>query len=109
MKKIFTTLFVAIILAIASLAVAAPDMMMEKEIQQIVFKKDKNGNDFARIIVKDQRELNGVKYDREVAVMAFGDKAQAVRAYRKGQTIKAVVSVGEYRGNPSYTILHVVK
>lgn len=108
MKKVFCTLLLVAMLFCASFAVAQ-DIVMEKEIQNITFKKDKNGQDFARIIVTEPRTLNGVTYQKDVVIMAFGSAAAPLKAYRKGQTVKAVVSVGEYRGQPSYTILQVVK
>lgn len=108
MKKIML-FFVAIAMLATPMFAIAADEVLQKEIKQIAFRKDKNGNDYARIIVNDSRNLNGVVYEKEVAVMAFGDMVKQIRGYKQGQTIKAVVSVGEYRGDKSYRIIHVVK
>lgn len=109
MKKVSAILVVlAVIFCFASVAMAS-EVMLQKQIKNIVFKNDKNGRPYARIIIDDKATLNGVTYDKTVSVMAFGDTVAQVKGLKAGSTIKAIASVGEYKGNKTYTILKVVR
>lgn len=111
MKRNYVAMLVltlAIIFCCATFA-TAKDIQITKEIDQITFKKDKNGNDYARVIVTEKRTLNGVTYDRSVVVMAFAEQAAKLKGYKKGQKLNAIVEEGEYKGNVTYRILDVIK
>ena len=108
-KRIFAvTIMLAIALAFAMPAFTA-DIMLDKKIQQITFKKDKNGNDYARIIIADDRTLNGVDYKKDTVVIAFSDVIQSVKGLKKGQNLKAIVSESMFRGGKSYQLLSIIK
>lgn len=87
----------------------AADVVIEKKIENIVFKKDKNGQPYARIIVKDKGTLNGVSYDKSASVMAFGDQVASAKTLRKGQMLKAIAAEQSFRGSISYQLLKVLK
>lgn len=108
MKKVLVFCVLMLSLVAFTGVSIAQDAVITKKIENIVFKKDKNGNPYARIIVKDQSELNGISYEKGVSAMAFSDTIASVKGLKKGDTLKAVVSVGEYRGNKSFTILKVL-
>lgn len=99
---------IAIVFCIASFASAA-EIMLQKEIKNIVFKNDKNGQPYARVMIGDTATLNGVSYAKDVSAMAFGDVSASLKGYKKGMTLKAVATQGEYKGNKTFTILKVVK
>jgi hypothetical protein len=109
MKKslcLFVALFV--VLCCTGMA-AAKDVIISKEIKNITFKNDKNGNQYARVFVAETHTLNGVTYNKDIALMGFGDTVAKLRPYKKGQMLKVVANEGVYKGNPSYTIIDVVK
>lgn len=109
MKKFYAVL-IALLIAVCFATVAvAQDVMIDKKVNAITFKKDKNGNEYARITVTDKATMNGITYDKSVSIMAFGDMATAVKAagLKKGDTLKGVANKGEYKGNPSYTLLGI--
>lgn len=87
----------------------AADTVIEKKIENVVFKKDKNGQQYARIIVQDQGTLNGVTYNKSASVMAFGDQVASAKSLKKGQTLKAIVAENTFRGGTSYQLLKVLK
>jgi hypothetical protein len=89
-------------------AAYAEDKIIEKKVDGIVFKKDKNGNQYARIFITDTAEINGVQYPKTMSVMAFGDAAMEAKNVKKGQTLKAVVQEQDFRGSKSYLLLKVL-
>lgn len=108
MKKVLFAALLACLMFSATFALAA-DVVLDKEIKSISFKKDKNGNEYAQIIISETTTLSGVSYDKDIIVMAFGATSAPLKGYKKGQTFKAVASEGSYNGNKTYTVLKVVK
>ena len=114
MKKIRVTNFLAAVitilclLAFASVSFAT-DVQIEKKIDQIVFKKDKNGSEYARIIVQGTGDLNGVQYTKAMSVMAFGDQAKEAKMLKKGMILKAICAEQQFRGATNYQLLKVLK
>ena len=108
MKKIVSIIIAIAICSIAAFSFAA-DVVIEKKIDQIVFKNDKNGSPYARIIVQATGTLNGVTYNKAASVMAFGDLVADAKTLKKGQTLKAIVSEQNFRGATSYQLLKVLK
>lgn len=109
MKKslcLFVALFV--VLCCTGMA-AAKDVIISKEIKNITFKNDKNGNQYARVFVSGTATLNGVTYHKDMALMGFGDTVAKLKPYKKGQTLKVVANERTYKGNQSYIIIDVVK
>jgi len=75
MKK-FTIITLAITIALISATVSfAKDTIIETEIQKIYRKLDKNGEEYVRLVVSEERRLNGISYPASVLVMAFSDVA----------------------------------
>jgi hypothetical protein len=110
MKKSLCVLvtIVAMILCFATVTFAQ-DVLIEKQIKNISFKNDKNGKAFAKVIISGTATLNGVTYSKDIFASAFdSDVVTTLKSYKKGQTLKAIVSEGQYNGNASYTILKVI-
>ncbi len=103
-------IFIVAVLALVSFgtAVFAEELIIEKKVNAVTFKKDKNGNEYSRIIVSEKKELNGVAYNKDVSVMAFGDQVATVKTLKKGDTFKAVVADNNFRGNTSYQLLKLM-
>ncbi len=111
MKKIIIALTVVVAMFCCMIPAFAADIMLNKEIKSIAFKKDKNGQEYARIFIVEERTLNGVAYKKDVPVMAFGDAAAAIKAkgLKKGQPLKAIAAENEYKGSKGYVILDIVR
>ena len=109
MKRILAISLIVTSFCFASFA-AAQDVVLEKTIQNIMFKKSKAGNEFARVMINEKATLNGISYNKQVGCVAFdGEIVKKLKSYRKGQVMKAIASEGEYKGSKSYVILEVVK
>ena len=70
---------------------------------------DKNGKEYGRAIISEARSHQGIQYDTTVAVMAFGPMVKDLKAYKEGDTLKAICNERLYHGNPSYTILKILR
>jgi len=104
MKKLIVALCLVLTLAIAGSAVAAEKLLVG-EIQSVTIALDKNGNEYVRAIVSEQKELNGIKYAVGIPVMFFGDMVPAGKSLTEGSTFKGIVSGREYNGRTSYTVI----
>lgn len=106
--KITNIWLVTVMLIIGMFAMTPPasaeDMVLNASIDSITFKADKNGAEYGRAIILEEKSLGGVSYTDGVAVMAFGDMVEPLKAYKQGDTLKAVVGKTEYQGRTSYTL-----
>lgn len=109
MKKTFAVIIALFALVCFTGVALATEVELDKTVNQIVFKKDKNGNEYARIIVSDKRELNGVTYNKDVSVMAFGPMVPKVKSLKKGSHLKGIATVNEFRGGTSYQLLELIQ
>jgi hypothetical protein len=87
----------------------AADKMLTAKIQSVTQAVDKNGAPYTRVIVAEQRTLNGVTYEAGIPAMAFGAVAKDASLLKEGGTLKAIVSEREFNGRTSYTIMSVLK
>jgi len=109
MKKIIVIATIAIIAAAFTTQAWAKDKLIETEVQKVYFKTDKNGDEYARLIVSEKRKLNGIEYPASVLLMAFSDTVSLVENISAGDKIKAIVSESTYQGNKNYRLVHVIK
>ena len=70
---------------------------------------DKNGDKYARIIITETRNLNGVTYQAGVPVMAFGDSKDQLAGVSAGDQISFIADKRLYNGSNSYTLRAVIK
>jgi hypothetical protein len=109
MRKFNIALIIALSLVIGICSIAsASDKLLDTEVKQVTIAQDKNGNDYGRIIIVENRELNGVKYTTDVVCMAFGSTVDGAKKLSAGDTIKAVVAENEYRGRLNYNIISFI-
>jgi len=104
MKKIIAIILTSFLMAGMAYA---KDKVIEKEIVSITQNFDKNGNEYTRLLIKEDKQLNGVKYSIDTPVMAFG-KIAGIEGLKTGKNLKAVVSEQEYRGNKSYILRAII-
>ena len=110
-KVILTMLFILI----PTIAFAQPacrpgrDVLLNAKVQDVAIAMDKNGKQYVRVIVNEQRTLQGISYEVGVPVMAFGIHVEEAKGLKKGQTLKAICERHEAKGKVSYTILKIVR
>jgi len=108
MKRIFASIVViACFFAFVGPSMAA-DKVLTAKIQSVTQAVDRNGAPYTRVIVAEQRSLNGVAYEAGIPAMAFGHVAKDAAGLKEGGTIKAIVSEREFNGRTSYTIMAVL-
>jgi hypothetical protein len=88
--------------------VLAEDMLLTAKIQDVVLALDRNGRQYVRVIVNEERTLKGIAYEVGVPVMAFGPQVEKAKTLRKGEILKAICDRRESQGRVSYTILKIV-
>lgn len=110
---IMITLLLICALAATSAQAAETEIIKEFTVENLVTRVDRNGQDYARFIAQEQRELNGTKYSIGIPVMTFSGSApeayQAIAAKNNGDKVTAIVQQRDYRGRPSYTVLAVIQ
>jgi hypothetical protein len=110
MKK-FLSIIVAIMFVgcmFTGMAIAS-DKILDAKVVSATTSLDKNGSEYVRILISEDRQIQGVKYTQTVAVMAFGNMVKKAKALKGGDTLKAICSEREYRGRTSYTVLAFTK
>lgn len=109
MKKFMQVFAVIAALCMLATPALALDKIMNDKIQSATVAIDKNGNKYIRLIVQEERKLQGTSYTIGVPVMVFGNLVEPAKALKAGDTLKAVVASREYQGNTSYTVRAFLK
>lgn len=103
------TLGIAVIAIVAFMFCATPAVRAEEVItfkpSTVSVLKDRNGNDYVRMIWGRTAELNGVQYSTGSTVNAYGEMVTAAKQIKPGQEITAVVQKRDYQGSTYYTVL----
>ena len=86
----------------------AEDVLLNAKIQDLSIALDKNGKQYVRIIVNEERSLKGIAYEVGVPVLGFGGHAEKAKILKKGDTLKAVCGRRESQGRVTYFILKLV-
>jgi len=111
-KRIFnmiavTMVFCFLMVAFGSVAQAG-DQLLEAKIESMAVRTDKNGNEYVRFIIKEDRSINGVAYKADTVVMAFGTQVEPAKKLSEGGQLKAVCSQNEYQGRKNYNIIQIL-
>ena len=113
MKK---SLSFALIMLVSFIALAvfvqngiAADSILDTTIKSVTVSNDKNGNEYVRFIIVEDKELHGIEYKADVVTMAFGSAVEKAKTYSDGDQLKAIISQNEYRGRTSYNIIAFVE
>ena len=111
MKKALQSMFIAFILVFAlGLAIAtAGERILIATADSVVTQLDKTGNEYTRIIIQENKILQGVAYTVGIPVMFFGQTSQAGSAIAKGDSFKCIVSENIYQGRKNYSVIAVLK
>jgi len=109
MKRFNIALIVVLAMLVSLVSISfAADKMLDTTISKISIQQDKNGNDYARIIIQEDRALNGIAYTTSVVVMCFGSTVEKAKTYSDGDAFKAIVSQNEYRGRLNYNVVSFI-
>ena len=106
MRRLSIAVAVAVLAIVCFLApiASAEDLILNVKVDSVTTAVDKNGNEYVRVIIVENRTLKGVAYSATVPVMFFGqDLSEQAKQIQKGQQIKVLVNKRIYQGNPSYT------
>ena len=97
---------------IAMISIAVPavalDVILQAPITDVQTLIDKNGNEYVRVIVAETRTLNGIEYQTETPVMAFGNQVDSAKDLKAGQEFKAICASRIYKDRISYTVLKIL-
>lgn len=100
----------AMIIAITGIGIVyAEDMVLEGKVESAVTKLDKNGNEYTRIIVMEEKSLQGISYQVGTPVMVFGEETQTAKQLNDGDTFKCIAQKRPYQGRDSYTVIKFVQ
>jgi len=105
MKRLFALFIVIACFFVFVMPAVAADKVLSAKIQSVTQAVDRNGAPYVRVIVAEQRSLNGVAYEAGIPAMAFGTIAKDAAHLKEGGILKAVVSEREFNGRTSYTIM----
>jgi len=86
----------------------AEDVLLNAKIQDVVQAMDKNRRPYVRVIINEEKTLQGVSYEVGVPVMAFGSQVEKAKALKKGDILKAICGKKDNDGKTSYTLLKIV-
>ena len=110
MKKILSSIVaIAFVMCMFAVPVMASDKILNAKVVTASTSTDKNGAEYVRILISENRQIQGVKYTQTVAVMAFGEMVAKAKGLKSGDMLNAVCSEREYRGRTSYTVLAFTK
>jgi len=105
MKKFMSILAALMITAVlAATPAMASDKIVKATIDSATTAIDKNGNEYCRLIINEDRKLEGVSYTVGVPVMVFGQAVTKAKSLKAGDQLNCIVASREYRGATSYTL-----
>lgn len=106
MKKLILAATIAAAIITAPIAAAAKDVLMKDVlVKDVVTAYTKNDKEYVRIILAEERALDGVKYTVGVPMMVFEtDMIEVAKGIEPGATKSFVADKGSYQGRTSYTL-----
>ena len=108
MKKLVAIISILAMFAVAGQALAV-DKMINTKIDSVVTATDRNGATYMRLLVNEDRNIQGQAYKVTVPVLIFGNDVKKASTLKAGDTLKAIIAENEYQGRTSYTLRTFVK
>ena len=104
------TLLIAVLAIMLCVGVAvAEEIEINTTVDSVITKLDRNGNEYTRCIITEQREKNGISYQKTLAVMFFGEHSATAKTLKAGDSLHGIADLGSYQGRESYTWLAFAK
>jgi hypothetical protein len=104
-NRLFIVVICATLVLLWSPAAFAVEKVLETKAESITEAIDKNGNAYIRIIVEENKTLQGNTYSIGIPVMCFRETVDKARLLNPGDSFKAIVQPREFQGRSSYTLL----
>jgi hypothetical protein len=104
MKKFAIILSIVLALMI-SLPAYATDQVVTAQIESVQLRKDKHQNDFVRMIIPLELNINGISYTDTVTVNAYDTQVATAQTLKAGDTLNAIVKFKDYKGTTYGTVL----
>ncbi len=98
-----------VILFLLPSAAFAEDVLLTAKIQNVTLARSKNQKQYVRVIVNEERTLQGIAYEAGVAVFAFGNQVEKAKTLKSGQTLKAICQRRKNKDTVSYIILKILE
>lgn len=67
--------------------------------------KDKNGNEYVRMLISEKKNSSGISYTQSTTVNAYRELVPAASKIKPGSEVTAIVEKREYQGRTYYTLL----
>jgi hypothetical protein len=106
MKNIITA--IAILLIVTFVWCATParaEQPLTFKPESVTVLKDKNGNEYVRMLVSEKKTQSGVSYSQSTTINAYRDLVPAASKIKPGQEVTAIVEKREYQGRTYFTLL----
>jgi hypothetical protein len=103
MRKYAIAICLTLILSFFAAYATAAEKAITAKADQVTVAKDKNGHEYVRVTITEQRELSGMKYTTGVPVMFFGALVEKAKTLKAGNSFTAIVQPKDYQGRTSYT------
>lgn len=97
-------LVLAIMLALAVPAFAADEVITFTP-SAVTVLKDRNQNEYVRMVWGTEKELDGIKYSSGSTVNAYRELVAEAKKIKPGTQVTCVVSKRNYNGTVYYTVL----
>jgi hypothetical protein len=108
MKNIFTGIIVLLIVTFVWIATPArAEQVLTFKPDTVTVLKDKNGNDYVRMLVSEKKASQGVNFTQSTTINAYRDLVPAASKIKPGQEVTAVVEKREYQGRSYFTVLGI--
>ena len=105
MKKSIIISAIAFILIVASTSFAKDVLVKDALVKNVTIAYTKADKEYARIIIAEERNLNGLNYTVGVPVMVFDTaEIETARNLAPGARLTCIADKGEYKGRVSYTL-----
>ena len=107
MRKLLVPLCIIGLLLFAAMSAHA-DTLITANVESVTTFLDTNGDMVARVIVTENKNLQGHDYTVGTPVMAFREHVEMVQDLKAGDTLKAICAMRVFNGRTSYVILKVI-
>jgi len=113
MKRLLSLCILLSLIFISSAALCINpygDVLLSAKVKDVSVQISKRGTEYVRITVDETRTLQGISYQVEVPVFAFGEHVETAKTLKKGDLLKAICHRNIKRnGRVSYTVLKIIK
>jgi saccharopine dehydrogenase-like NADP-dependent oxidoreductase len=108
-KRIGLVVMATVFALMLAIPAFAGERIVDLPITQKVVALDKNGQEYTRLIVTENKVIQGVSYPLGIPAMGFGEMHISLQDLNVGDNLKAVVQDRNFQGRSSLTILKLIE